>query len=119
MENVCTRLLEAPRSRLKADVPVAVCLLGGIDSSSVAGMVAHLMKQGHHLGSESLTVPSKMKCFTVHFDKGTGADESAVAHRTATWPGVDIHMVKMDEEALVARFDAQRVLSTVRTGHRT
>ncbi|KAJ0358001.1 hypothetical protein COL154_009552 [Colletotrichum chrysophilum] len=104
-ENVRTRLLEATRIRLKADVPVAVYLSGGIDSSSVAGIVAHLMKQGHHLGSESSTVPSKMKCFTVQFDEGTGADESAVAHRTAAWLGVDIHMVKMDEEALVARFE--------------
>ncbi|KAE9569368.1 Amidase [Colletotrichum fructicola] len=104
-ENVRTRLLEATRIRLKADVPVAVYLSGGIDSSSVAGMVAHLMKQGHHLGSESSTVPSKMKCFTVQFDEDTGADESAVAHRTAAWLGVDIHMVKMDEEALVARFE--------------
>ncbi|TQN64794.1 Amidase chyE [Colletotrichum shisoi] len=65
MGNVRTCLLEATRIRLKADVPVAVYLSGGIDSSSLAGMVAHLMKQGHHLGSESSTVPSKLKCFTV------------------------------------------------------
>lgn len=30
---------------------------------------------------------------------------SAIARRTADWLGVDIHLVKMDEEALAARFE--------------
>ncbi|EEQ35784.1 asparagine synthase [Microsporum canis CBS 113480] len=105
VEGVRERLLEAVRIRLKADVPVAVYLSGGIDSSSVAGMVAELMKQGTKLGSESCSVPSKMKCFTVQFDEDSGADESEIAQRTAKWLGVDIHFVRMDEEALVSRFE--------------
>ncbi|KAJ4129079.1 Amidase chry2 [Fusarium equiseti] len=104
-EGVRERLLEAVKLRLKADVPVAVYLSGGIDSSSVAGMVAHLIKQGTKLGNERSSAPSSMKCYTVQFDEGSGADESAIARRTADWLGVDIHLVKMDEEALVARFE--------------
>ncbi|KAM0345658.1 hypothetical protein ACHAPU_006312 [Fusarium lateritium] len=104
-QGVRERLLEAVEVRLKADVPVAVYLSGGIDSSSVAGMVAHLMKQGTQLGNETNSVPSNMKCYTVQFDEDSGADESAIARRTADWLGVDIHLVKMDEAALAARFE--------------
>lgn len=78
VQGVRDRLLEAVKVRLKADVPVAIYLSGGIDSSSVAGMVADLMKKGTQLGSEPNTAPSNMKCFTVQFDEGTGADESGM-----------------------------------------
>ncbi|KAF2721525.1 asparagine synthase [Polychaeton citri CBS 116435] len=104
-QGVRERLLEAVKIRLKADVPIAIYLSGGIDSSSVAGMVAHLMRQGTQLGSEPNTTPSKMKCFTVQFDEDSGADESKIARRTAEWLGVDIQFVKMDEDALVSRFE--------------
>ncbi|KAF4457023.1 asparagine synthase [Fusarium austroafricanum] len=104
-QGVRERLMEAIKLRLKADVPVAVYLSGGIDSSSVAGMVAHLIKQGTKLGNETNSIPSNMKCYTVQFDEDSGADESAIARRTADWLGVDIQFIKMDEEALAAKFE--------------
>lgn len=60
------RLLEAVRLRLHADVPIGIYLSGGLDSSAVAGMVAHLIKEeGAKLGNDASRDLSRIKCFTV------------------------------------------------------
>lgn len=77
IEGVRKRLLEAIEVRLRADVPVGVYLSGGLDSSVVAGIVAHLIKeQGSQLDNDSIGDLSRLKCFTVQFDKDSGVDES-------------------------------------------
>jgi asparagine synthase (glutamine-hydrolysing) len=69
--------MEAIKVRLRADVPLGIYLSGGIDSSAVAGMVAHLVKEeGARLGNDESHLLSRIKCFTVQFDKDSGADES-------------------------------------------
>jgi asparagine synthase (glutamine-hydrolysing) len=69
--------MEAIKIRLRADVPLGIYLSGGIDSSAVAGMVAHLVKEeGARLGNDESHLLSRIKCFTVQFDKDSGADES-------------------------------------------
>lgn len=69
------RLLEAVRIRLQADVHVGIFLSGGIDSSVVAGMVAHLVKEeGVKYGNE--TDLSNIHCYSVGFDEDSGYDES-------------------------------------------
>ncbi|KAL1981504.1 hypothetical protein VTN96DRAFT_2533 [Rasamsonia emersonii] len=100
------RLLQAVRLRLRADVPVGVYLSGGLDSSAIAGMVAHLLREsGAQLGNDDSRDLSRMQCFTVQFDKDSGADESDIAQRTAEWLGVDFHPVHLDEAAMAARFE--------------
>lgn len=77
IEGVRKRLLEAVRLRLRADVPVGVYLSGGLDSSAIAGMAAHLIKEeGTKLGNDTTGDSSRLKCFCVQFDKDSGADES-------------------------------------------
>lgn len=67
------RLLEAVRLRLRADVPVGIYLSGGLDSSAVAGMVAHLMREKKtKLGNDDSHDLSRMKCFTVQFGDKSG-----------------------------------------------
>ncbi|KAE8385112.1 asparagine synthase [Aspergillus alliaceus] len=106
VEGVRERLLEAVRVRLRADVPVGVYLSGGLDSSTIAGIVAHLIKEeGAKLGNDVSGDLSRLRCFTVQFDKDSGADESDVAQRTAEWLGVDLHLVHMDEPNLASRFE--------------
>jgi asparagine synthase (glutamine-hydrolysing) len=66
IQGVRTKLFEAIRDRLRADVPIGVFLSGGIDSSALAGMVTHLMKtEGTQLG----TAPASeaINCFSVKF----------------------------------------------------
>jgi asparagine synthase (glutamine-hydrolysing) len=71
------RLLEAVRLRLRADVPVGIYLSGGIDSSAVAGMVTHLVKeQGTKAGSQD--IKEKVCSFTIAFDEDSGYDESGM-----------------------------------------
>ena len=74
------RLLEAVRLRLRADVPVGIYLSGGLDSSAVAGMVAHLIREGTKIGDDTSQDLSRMRVFTVQFDKASGADESGQFH---------------------------------------
>jgi asparagine synthase (glutamine-hydrolysing) len=64
--------------RLRADVEVGVYLSGGLDSSAIAGMTAHLIKQGELLGNDSSGDISKMSCYTIRFGKETGVDESGM-----------------------------------------
>lgn len=98
------RLLESIRLRLRADVPVGIYLSGGIDSSAIAGMVNHLVKErGEKLGIQDAT--ERISCFSIAFDEESGFDESSIASRTAAWLGVRHVKKHMDEEALAERFE--------------
>ncbi|OJD36739.1 asparagine synthase [Diplodia corticola] len=104
VEGVRERLLEAVRIRLRADVPVGIYLSGGIDSSAVAGMVTHLVKErGEKIGNEKET--DRVSCFGIAFDEDSGYDESAIANRTADFLGVKFHKKHMGEAELAACFE--------------
>ncbi|KEQ78711.1 asparagine synthase [Aureobasidium pullulans EXF-150] len=104
IQGVRERMLDAIKIRLRADVPVGIYLSGGIDSSVIAGMVTHLVKeQGISMGSANAT--DRVSCFSIAFDEESGFDESAIANRTAEWLGVRYIKKHMNEEELAKRFE--------------
>ena len=84
------RFDEAVRVRLQGDHPIGVYLSGGVDSSAVlASMV--------HAGARSL------KAFTVKFED-KWLDESGAATRTASYLGVEHHVVRVRDKDVADNF---------------
>ncbi|KAF8145640.1 putative asparagine synthase [Mycena galopus ATCC 62051] len=90
---VRNHLVEAVRLRLRADVPWAVYLSGGIDSSAVAGIATQLLREKD---SEA-----KLTTFTLAFIESEATDESPLAARTAAHLGADLVKVEATEAKLV------------------
>jgi asparagine synthase (glutamine-hydrolysing) len=78
-------LREVVSLRLQADVPLGLCLSGGIDSSSIAGLVASLS------GTQNLRFPAKS--FMAVLPPGQQPDESAYAEMMAKTAGLEFHRI--------------------------
>lgn len=81
-------LKSAVRRELISDVPVGVFLSGGIDSSSVAAMMAELS-------------PGNVNSFSIGFSDPS-FDESAYARRVAGHLGLNHHEMSFEPETLLA-----------------
>ncbi|KAJ7776969.1 putative asparagine synthase [Mycena maculata] len=92
-----SHLTEAVRLRLRADVPVALYLSGGIDSAAIAGIATKLLREKDPA--------AKLTTFTLTFPYAKQFDEGPTAAGTAAFIGADSHMVPLTESDLVGAMD--------------
>ncbi|KAF7376895.1 Asparagine synthetase domain-containing protein [Mycena sanguinolenta] len=93
IQTVRDLLVESVRLRLRSDVPWAVYLSGGIDSSSVSGIATKLLREKDP--------NAKLTAFTLAFVESEATDESPLAERTAAHIGADLVKVEATEAKLV------------------
>ncbi|KAJ7212590.1 asparagine synthase [Mycena pura] len=93
IQTVRPLLVEAVRLRLRADVPLVVYLSGGIDSSSVAGIATHLLREQDP--------DAKLTTFTLAYIEDPTTDESPLAACTAAHLSADLRKVDATEALLV------------------
>ena len=86
-------LEEAVRIRLRADVPVACYLSGGLDSCTILGMAAKY-------------APRPVTAFTVAFKDDPLFDETALAQEAAQAVGAEHHVVEVTAKDLAEHLDA-------------
>ncbi len=83
-------LYDSVRTRLVSDVPVCCHLSGGIDSSTVAGMMQQLMG------------PESTHCFSIVFPgTDTEYDEDALATETVEHIGGTLHRVRVSQRQIL------------------
>jgi asparagine synthase (glutamine-hydrolysing) len=87
VERVAALLEDSVRIRLRSDVPVGTSLSGGIDSSSIVGIVGRLLKAGR---AEETT---RRATFSAAFP-GTSVDETRYADLAATAAGAEAHRIQ-------------------------
>lgn len=86
------RLLEdSVRTRLRADVPIACYLSGGVDSSAILGLAQRMSS-------------ARIAAFTVAFDH-EDYDESHVAREMAHAAGADFHVVSVARSSFADCFE--------------
>ena len=89
VEEFHEQLLEAVRLRLMSDVPVCCHLSGGLDSSTMAGIMSHLMDEPVH-------------CFSIVFPQaGSEYDEDAYATETVDRCGAIMHRIHVAQHDIL------------------
>lgn len=93
IERVRSALDEAVRIRLRADVPVAFYLSGGIDSCGI-------------LGTAMKSVSAPVDVFSISFREDASFDEEAAAVEMARHVGARFHCLKATDQQLADNFSA-------------
>ena len=85
-------LLDACRLRMRSDVPIGTALSGGLDSSTVFSMLAHINRE--HRGEARLS--SDWQHAIVASFPGTPLDEAAFAQQVARHAGGEAQVLEVD-----------------------
>lgn len=94
------KLLEATKTRLRADVPVGVYLSGGIDSCAILGMVSEIKQE-------------PVDAFTLSFEEDD-YDEGKIAAQMAKHAGSRHHIIPITQTEIADNFiDSVRYSETI------
>ncbi len=92
VEALRAAVLESVSLRLRADVPVAVYLSGGIDSSALLGCATHLRE-------------APLDAFNLSFTDDGGYDERRFAVEAAAFNGARFHPISVAQDDLADDFE--------------
>lgn len=92
IQSVREAVEESVKLRLHADVPIGVCLSGGLDSSAMLGLSTKLTGK-------------KLNAFHLSFDGSDGYDESKYAEIVAKHNEATLHTVKVTQNDLADHFE--------------
>jgi len=96
VETIQNLLLEMIGLRLQSDVPLGVCLSGGIDSSTIAGLMANADQLAKNTGIR--------KAFMAVLPAGSPFDESHFARKMAQRSGFEFFTTQPNQTDFVASF---------------
>lgn len=97
IEGVRERMVDSVKERMVADLPVAVYLSGGIDSSCVAGIANELVRKKDP--------NERVKLFSISFTDGGIFDEKDLATKSAGFLDADVEMLHLTEDELLENFE--------------
>ncbi|KAG0169678.1 hypothetical protein DFQ28_003486 [Apophysomyces sp. BC1034] len=97
VQGVRERLIDAVRVRLRADVPLGIYLSGGIDSSAMAGIATHLLREKDP--------NARVHAFSISFKDGGKFDEGPIAERTAASCNAIFHKMVVSDNDLINAFE--------------
>jgi asparagine synthase (glutamine-hydrolysing) len=95
-------VLDAVRLRLRSDVPVGTCLSGGIDSSAIACVVDHLLRNE---ADNARPVGERQRTFTAYFED-PGFDERPYAEAVVARTRAESHWVTFTDADVVETLPA-------------
>ena len=96
IENIRTKLLEMISLRLQADVPLGICLSGGIDSSTMAGLTSNSDRISRNKGIR--------KAFMAVLPEGSTGDESGWAKLMAQKSGFELFTTQPSKTDFLSSF---------------